>query len=694
MLHFDNGVINVNNAFDDSNKTIENLNMSNFYDFVIKYAKYTYELALKATRRPEDAEQLTINTLAHIVCFEAGDSAKRALTAEEVIKQVIKRPLSKQQIEDMYSEKVTFDIDKIYSTEIEDRILDEAVGKAQDEMPRYAPVFSGTSGTIMILSMVLFIALAIAFVWLDPLGKHLETEEVGGSDSVIASAGPVERLNSDLLIDIRSEVLYENEDGEAFTSGCAPVLFRIQGIDLDRIRDITVNDGSVPIYQYANGAFCFGANSNGIYKVTVLGAEDAKVTHYVTVNRLVVPDERIIADGYFAVSYGKETKVPFVAANGAFTQSAPSYSKRYATPTDDAVEVNGAGGMADVIITKEPKWCKAIKENGGVARIVSDKAGGKAGVDSISVSAVSSDGVQESYVVPLIIADSAPVILSKSLSLSVLHTPSRSGHTSGVISYTDADGDGVSVKLTETRGCSVMVSPSGRYIAKVSSDYAGSEAQFSVTVSDGLITSLPSVVHIRLENHLVSINELNREVTCYPGENGAKYDLDLPKTDLDGDPLVWSLVEPENGNARYGNVVINEQRSGAQFIVNPVQTEEFTQELLLTCSDGWITSDNIRVIISGKANRAPTLKGVLCEPAADSSYLCTLSLNNDCEFDTCTITSIAEVSGGTVKENEGWDKLQFTFTPDGTQDERFVRVVVTEKETGNTATLRCAIVAG
>ena len=81
----------------------------------------------------------------------------------------------------------------------EDKLIDSAFKLVQHNMPRYAPVFSGTAGILRILLIVVFVVAAIVFIWKNPFEDKLPLDNIiaSGSDTVYAS--PAARLSGRML---------------------------------------------------------------------------------------------------------------------------------------------------------------------------------------------------------------------------------------------------------------------------------------------------------------------------------------------------------------------------------------------------------------------------------------------------------------------------------------------------------------
>ncbi|MBQ9994326.1 MAG: hypothetical protein IJP17_06410, partial [Clostridia bacterium] len=313
------------------------------------------------------------------------------------------------------------------------------------------------------------------------------------------------------------------------------------------------------------------------------------------------------------------------------------------------------------------------------------------GIDSITVSV----GDGGAVVIPIIIYNNAPVVDSASLSQTLLHTPSRTGSAAGRIIATDADGDSIRFALTDSQGCSVLLTPNGSYMVRIDDDFSGDTASFSFTASDGRITSDPITISFALENHLVDIEKLSQRFVCYSGEDGF-YTLDLPSVDDDGDPLTWEVISTLTDNITNSGsqIILSDDRSVVKYRIDPSVNKDFTEVIELVCTDGWLQSQTIQLTCNVSANKPPVAAAgnTATTTLADAMAVCSVRISDDCPFDKCVISGIEEVIGGTVTDGEGWDNLQFTFVPDGSEAECVVRVIVKDTLSGATSVIKYVIV--
>ena len=662
--------------FRNPSTPISKLNLSNFEEFATDYAQYAFELAYKCIPKVENATALAISALSRTVCVEAAEPGSDQIGAEAGIQRAMKFFLTKPQRERLVSDAIRTD-SNIFTFEIGEKIIDGSVIKAKKDMPRYAPVFSGISGTMLILTLVALIIAAIVFIWINPLkGRLIEEKGVSGSDVIYST--PAARLNSQLMLDVESEVSCTDARGNRFNSGL-PVKLSVTGIDADDALSISVrgdNGTDYPIYQLDAGSYCFVADSNQIYNVRISNTGGASVSHYVSVYQLEKDFDRTRAVPFCArKSSGDSEAAPFEGKQGIQAISA-------AVGSGGGVPVPGS-----VSVTRVPSACSVMVSQD--KRTLTFTGKGYTGIDSMDITVTDAENRNVRYTVPVIIADNVPIISQASREISIRHTPSKAGTYAGRLSAVDADGDSVQYALADTVNCSVMMSPSGAYIVRAAEEFGGAEASFSVTASDGCITSSPVDIRVKLNNGLVTADNYKYNVVCM--SQGA-YKLDLPPVDDDGDPITWSISSPENGQTDNAYVSIDNGKLVYRMFENV--NREYTDTVRLFCSDGWTTATPIPFDRVCKRNQPPTQSGTnrYTMNRTDGSIQINVELSNDNPEDVCVIDELLSCTGGDVRQDDNWRNLIFTFVPDGSEDICSVRLRVRENSGDNTAVVEYYII--
>jgi len=615
---------------------ISEITLENFPDFARDFAEYTYMLCYKATLDVKQAVTLSANALAAVACREAGKSGSDQVMPEQAIKLVMLDVLSKQQLAQLNNDD--FSTTKPPSEKAVDAIVDKAVSIANDEMPRYARVFSGTKGTLVIVGLVAMLIAAIVLIWVNPLACNNVTTVVvaGKTGDVSAAAKP----DADMLVN----VTFDDSVAEKVNSGSYPVVFTLDGPDSRAVTQVLVYDSAhnlVDAYPCGEETYCFIAHESDVYQAVISSAVGERSAYFI-VPRM---DKTADCDPYYVVSH------------------------------NDSVQINLGAGRT---LTGQPSL-GTLEENFGSYTYVPTNNAGGIGLDTFSFT--EADGTLRT--VPVLVCNSAPYIEPSSLEAQVKHTPSRSGMLAGVIVASDADGDELTFKLTESTGCSVMLSANGSYFALIEPEYRLEEAEFSFTVSDGIANSDPYTVKIALTNGLIAATEVTKTFVCYSGDSS--YEFELPAYDDDGDKLTWSLVTDNvNGvTVQWQSRVTVLEGNKVRYRVNPIYNEQFTEVLTFSCSDGWANGTLMTVICAVSENRPPVSSG---QNAATVPFNATsvleVTVKDDCEFDRCAIVSVDNVVGGTVADKTGWNDMKFTFTHDGVTTFCQVTLTVADVLTG------------
>ena len=138
---------------------------------------------------------------------------------------------------------------------------------------------------------------------------------------------------------------------------------------------------------------------------------------------------------------------------------------------------------------------------------------------------------------------------------------------------------------------SFIFSKNGTYILRAAPEFAGSEAKFKVTMTDGCITSAPVSISVKLRNDLLSAESYSLSFACLSKEDGV-YELALPQKDDNGDSISWVLIKPENGQTEHAYISVN--GSSLEYrLIDSKLNENYKETVMLSCSDGWMTGSSI-----------------------------------------------------------------------------------------------------
>jgi len=618
---------------------VSELTLDNFPDFAEDYAQYAYMLCYKASLDEKQAVSLSASALAAVACKESGKEGSSSLMPEEAIKRVLLDVLSKQQLTRLNNDDIK--TDKTATPEQLDAIVARAINITNIEMPRYARVFSGTKGSLVIIGLVIMLLVAIVLIWVNPFSCSGTQKVVvaGKTGDVSAAAKP----DADMLVG----VIFDDSGAENVNTGVYPVMFTLDGPDSRVVTDVAVySSGSEQLQVYPCGEerYCFIASASDVYQ-TVIRSETGEMS------------------AYHIVPYVSQTDV-----------DVPCYIVSH----NDTAEIDLPAGK-DILV--HPQRGTMEKTAGGYVYLPTDSGDG-IGLDFFTYG----DSMENTYTVPVLVCNSAPYIDPDSLSAQVKHTPSRSGMIAGKITSSDADNDKVVFELNGASGCSVMLSSDGSYIALIEPDYRLPEAIFSFTVSDGIAVSDPYTVKIALSNNLIAPSEKAFEFVCYSGDDGF-YSFELPEFDDDGDRIEWTLVTENTGGktSQWSSRVAIVNGYMVTYQIDPALNEDFVEALTFSCSDGWTNGSLMTVICNNKENRAPVSSGQNSAVIpANAASLLEVTVRDDCAFDRCAIISIDNVHGGSVSENTGWSDMSFVFTPDGSEKYCSVTLTVADVLSGST----------
>lgn len=710
------------------------LNYDSFEQFAKENAVYAFMQALTATRNDRKSEKLASKALFLVLKnkkhFNAESKnideqtavgiALRSLLSRKEKEMLENAPTEERKLDEILKDDdKTQEIFTVYppSDAQRRRIVKKACQKANSVTPKYAPMYTGTKSGLILLFVLVFICGAIYFIWNDPADLLTDKTTEYGSGSFAVSVP-----ESGGLIDVKFEACTE------FT-GTVPVKIRLSGPDNALVSSVTYSPESTSVitsaYKCGDEYWVMTVNSDEYYKVSIQGTNGLDITKYFRLgDSLDTAPEIAVSDGestdthyVFVVSVTDAENITVssgdiidtaVDENGNIIVSVPRGSERVLefrnsskkgtllTVTADGQAVTAPEfGFSEMSIghdsVKEFDFNALLPADGEYTLSASAHSenlsisvneyntatltalNGFVGIDSIDVTLEDSHGIEFSSAIPVIVVNSAPYYSdSTALYTSVKHTPASSGYLFGTLSASDAQKDRLTYTLTAQTDCSVTLSPRGSFMLFIDKDYRGHTASFDFTVSDGIMTSEPYRYTVSLENSIPAAEEYTQEFVCYTGENGW-YTVELPKTDADGDTLVWSIATEltEDGRTPEGNYISFENGLSSVLIrPNPERNEDFEETLVFTCSDGWLSSDAISVNCKFEENKAPTAGE---ENRAEVSALLPretffLDIKDDCEFDICAIIGVISCTGGEVTENLGWKSLEFTVDFDTSAD--------------------------
>ena len=615
---------------------VSELTLENFESFASDFAPYAYSLCYKATFDEKQAINYSAGALAAVACKEAGKEGSEELMPKEAIGRVLLEVLNKQQLAQLNNDDIKTDRQADQRTI--DAIVEKAVELTNANMPRYARVFSGTKGTLVILGIVAVIVAAIVLIWLNPNACNAVAQS--GASGTTGEVDAAARPDTDMLIN----VLFDDSAAEQVNTGAHPVVFVVDGPDSRAVTSVSViNSQGVAQSAYPCGEYkyCFIATESDVYQ-TVIGSELGEMSAYYIVPP-AASDSDVPDNQYYVVSHNDTALI--------------------ALADSDILSILPSKGTVEETF-------------GGY---IYTPAGGEdcIGLDMIGYT----DASGKLYKVPVLVSNSSPYIDPGCLRCEAAHTPTKAGMLAGRIISSDEDGDELTFALADTKGCSALISPDGSYIVLVEPEYRAEEASFSFTVTDGIIVSEPYTVSISLTNNLIEAREMNVGFVCFAGEDGY-YNFELPAVDDDGDKLTWSLVTETVGGytAQWGSEVIVEDDNVVLYRIDPELDEDFVEVLTFSCGDGWLNGTLMTVICTNRENLAPVSSGNnYAEVKAGSvNNILTVTVNDDCQFDKCVITAVGNVRGGQVAHNTGWSEMTFAFTPDGSEERCSVLVTVTD----------------
>lgn len=660
------------------------LTLDNFEDFATEFVKPTYLMAYKATLSPTLASNMSSAALSKVFSLREvyADSGEN-IVPEKAIADAVESMLTKIQFTNLHNESISPNEEDLPPLEELLAIVDKAVDKARAEMPRYAPVYSGTTGVVLIMAMVVVIVAAIALICLNPFAKDND-DSAASVDVIYVDAAS--RINPDYMIDLSAEVNKESADGHQFNTGAVPVMIDISGPDSRTTASVSATDADgapIKLYQCDTRKYCYLSHGEGIYTFEATSANGESCSVYTGVyDNPAVSDGDIIPPNIFiSLPHGKKITADI------FDSSKITSAEIITSSTDINISSTDAVPQLSIIPPQKGDLVLSADRSSLIYT-----AAETAGIDRI-ILLYKNNGKIEEYVIPVLVSNAAPVIDTSSLNCELVHTPSHRAVTAGKILVSDSDGDAVNFKLVNSVNCSVILAPNGGYIVSIDKDYAGSLASFTFTATDGLITTDEITVTFSLRNQLINQLEYSQKFICYGGEY--YYTLDLPQADLDGDKLKWTVITPlTNGLTPNGNEIsVSDDGSSVIYRVSPQLNEDTIEQISLVCTDGWLQSPTVTMTCNISENRPPVSAGgnSVTIPLRQAQVECSLNIKDDFELDKCVISGVHTAVGGSVDSQVGWNELKFTFSPDGTETDCYVILTVKDTLTGKMSNIRYTI---
>ncbi len=659
----------------------QKLTFESFEDFATEYIKPTYIMAYKATLSELEAAGISVDALTKVFSLrEYYEETEEDIEPEKAIANAIEPLLTKVQFANLHNPSISLDESVLPPHENLIEMVDKAVDKANAEMPRYAPVYSGTMGVIVTMAMVAVIIAAITLICLNPFAKKDSTAPEDTSAVLIDSFS---RLDPDYMVNLSADITQTDSYGREFSGGALPVMVELSGPDHLFTDCLSASDAAgapLPVYQYGKNQYCCIAEGTGIYCISSQSADGHSAYAYINLVSLpeVSGSDLVPAASSAAVCHGQRTTLELFGYG--------------VIDTCEVIEADRVVSSSDLepglLLVTQPKYgtldidsqCTELEYTAN--RLAS-------GLDSLTLYYTDGAGAMQSFTVPVIVSNAAPQIDTDSLELTLVHTPSKPARAAGRLYAADSDGDSITFRLVSTANCSVMLAPNGGYLVSIAEDHFGSTASFSFTVSDGMITTDPVTVTINLENHIIDVVEYTQDFICYGGDYF--YTLDLPQYDTDGDKLTWTVISTlKDGLTPNQSRIITGDGSEIKYQISPEINEDTVEVINLICSDGWMQSPTVTLLCRIHENQPPKagLGNSITVPLDQAEVTCTLSIVDDFELDRCVIDSVYRIRGGSVEQSAEWEELVFTFRPDGTEDECYVIFTVRDTITGATANVR------
>ena len=663
------------------------LTLENFEDFATEYVKPTYLMAYKATLSQYQASSISAAALSKVFSLREvyADSGENVVP-EKAIADAIEPMLTKVQFSNLHNTSISPDENDLPSTEELIFIVDKAVDKARAEMPRYAPVYSGTKGVVLIMAMVVVIVAAIALICLNPFAKKAENGKIIADTSYVDAAA---RINPEYMIDMSADIRSTAPDGYEFNTGAVPVMIELSGPDCGLTKSVSATDADgfpMKLYQYDTRKYCYISHGEGVYRITANAANGKAQSVYTGIydNATVSSGDIVPPNIFIAVPHGQQITADIFDASKIDSAAIISAD----ADTDETVSSSELSAQLS-IIPPQTGTLALSADNSSLIYTAAETAG----LDRIVLRYKTDNNKIIDYTIPVIISNSAPVLDTSSLNKELVHTPSHSAVTAGKLLVSDSDGDAVSFNLVSSVNCSVILAPNGSYIASIDKDYTGSLASFTFTATDGLINTDPVTVSFSLKNQLLTQLEYSQNFICYAGEY--YYTLDLPQEDPDGDKLKWSVITPlTNGLTPNGNEIsVSDDGSVILYRISPKLNEDAIEQISLVCTDGWLQSPTITLLCNISKNQPPVSAGGnnVTIPLQQAQVECALSIKDDFELDACVISGVHTAFGGTVAPNVGWNDLKFTFSPDGSETDCYVILTVKDTLSGEMSNIRYTI---
>lgn len=661
------------------------LTLENFEDFATEYVKPTYLMAYKATLSEYQASNISSAALSKVFSLREvyADSGENVVP-EKAIADAIEPMLTKIQFSNLHNTSISPDENDLPSTEELISIVDKAVDKARAEMPRYAPVYSGTMGVVLIMTMVVVIVAAIALICLNPFAKNAED---GGASADTMYVDSAARIDPEYMVDLSADICGVSADGYEFNTGAVPVMVELSGPDTGLTKYISATDADgapIKLYQYDARKYCYISHGEGVYRIIATASNGKSQSLYTGIyDNSSVSDGDIVPPNIFiAIPHGQQITADIFDSD--------KISSAAIVSEDEENTVSSSELAAQLSVIPPQSGTLALSaDNSSLIYTAAETAG----LDRIVLRYKTDNGEIIDYTVPVMISNAAPVIDASSLNIELVHTPSHNAVTAGKLLVSDSDSDPVTFNLVNTVNCSVMLAPNGSYIASIDKDYTGSFASFTFTATDGLITTDPATVSFTLKNQLLTQLEYTQNFICYAGEY--YYTLDLPQEDLDGDKLKWTVITPlTNGLTPNGNEIsVSDDGSTILYRISPDLNEDTVEQISLVCTDGWLQSPTIAFLCNISENKPPVSAGgnSINIPLQQAQVECSLNIKDDFELDKCVISGVHTAVGGAVTPNTGWNQLKFTFNPDGTETDCYVILTVKDTLSGKMSNIRYTI---
>lgn len=640
------------------------LTLESFRSFCEETISQLYLDAYSATVNEKRADQVTVNTLC--ATFAARNNLREdesSITPEQAVNSTLKHILNSTERSRLSNDLFALGKERLPSEDHLSALVDRAQRQAEIEMPRYAPVFSGVKGTLYVLAIVVCIIACVIVVWNGSLNGMTQSDSSG--EKIYAVSG--ERANSLLLAE--PEIVFEDNN-----TGSGIVKFTVSGADAAQVRKVDVfsPEGMAVKTYNCNGDYTCFASSGDQYRLVILGNNGTSVTRFVNTGDKVSGSD--VLPECLVFVHDTDTYAP--KADVSATDVSVSDVK-------PVTRFNAPGVSGYELVSGTKNAGTFYLESDGAYSFTAAK--GFTGTDKVTLKLSMNDGSSREITMPVIVVNNAPTYTAP-LSFNVKHTPSQFGKYIGKLTANDSDvGDAQKLvyTLVSAENCNVMISKNGGFVVGFDDAQPGREdASFVFEVSDGLLKN-NYTMSFRLENNLIDTTSFKKDVYCFSGENGY-YDLELPATDKDGDPIRWSVNGAVAGKTERGTEYKNNANLSALYVrIDPTLDEEAVEVLDLVCSDGW-KEIHIRYQLDVHKNPAPVFKTTTAHAdAATNLAVCTIDWECACELNSYRIIDAQGVAGSVVKSSD-WDDMTFRFIPDGTGAPASAVLTIEEISSGKT----------